>query len=246
MEGKINEMFDLQRFGKFVKMEWKDGWKKCRLMLSVLLAVYLLVALWHYATGTSLESPDRNALMLAFSIVFALYLPSGLYRELTDAGRGMGRCLLPVSALEKYLSMIMISAIILPALFFVFIYGADALIAILSHKGKGFMGLSIGGGLYSFGDVVSDFLNIVLLQSLFVWGNVAFHRNKLAKTILLAAGCHIAAFSLIRFTGISMESVVVSGKGKHMFAAMFVLYKYLIPITLYVWGYMKFKNMEMR
>lgn len=243
MKSDANEIFDRRRFGMLVKMNLKSGLSKSRMVAVVLLAVYLLVAVWHYLSGSVLTSPDRNAYILALSMIFAFYLPSGLYGFVTDEKKGIGNMLLPASSFEKYLSMAVVATLSLPLLFYIVLYGLDNLLAMLSATGNGLSGPSVGIGAYSLGDIASDFLNIILFQSMFVFGNVVFRKKKVAATLLTAVGVHIVLFALLRLSGISVETFMATRK--HLFAALFLLYKYCIPITLYVWGYIKFKKIEL-
>lgn len=234
-----SDVFDSDRFGMLVGMELMDGFKKSRMIAAALAGIFVLVAVVEYFTCMTMRSPDRNALISAFMIVFAFYLPSGLYSMVNDSKHGIWYMTLPVSAVEKFLSMILVAVVVLPLTFEVAMYLLDNAIAAVSG-GKGFVGSSVGRGIYSVGDIAEDFLNVVLLQSVFIWGNVFFRKRKIVATLLVLAVFHILVFGIMQLCGLTMADIVDSKKG--LFTVLMLCYKYLIPIVLYITAFLRLKR----
>lgn len=81
---------------------------------------------WHGMTASL-----RTLLFVIFGIIMLLTSPSKLYGHLTDRKEGTAFLMLPASRFEKYLSMVLITCVIVPLFFFVVYLSLDALVCLL-------------------------------------------------------------------------------------------------------------------
>jgi hypothetical protein len=103
---------------------------------------------------------------------------------------------LPASIPEKYISMILISLVIMPVMIISFVLLTDSAITLLSPK--------YFGGFLLNENVISKyssgfFTDIFILPSMFLFGNLLFRKNKVVKTILSSVGIYIILTIAISF-----------------------------------------------
>ena len=138
---KTNEIFNFHRFGKYFASDLKTcgaNYGLSLLALTVLAPVatelvfagfsLLLDLSWHGA-GLGLRVGVFAIAMLCMIVT----MPVKCYGKLTDKQYGAFWLMLPASRLEKFISMLLICSIIVPALGLVMYLGVDALICAIDH-----------------------------------------------------------------------------------------------------------------
>ena len=138
---KTNEIFNFNRFGKYFASDLKTcgaNYGLSLLALTVLAPVatelvfagfsLLLDLSWHGA-GLGLRVGVFAIAMLCMIVT----MPVKCYGKLTDKQYGAFWLMLPASLLEKFISMLLICSIIVPALGLGMYLGMDALICAIDH-----------------------------------------------------------------------------------------------------------------
>ena len=138
---KTNDIFDFNRFGKYFASDLKTcgaNYGLSLLALTVLAPVatelvfagfsLLLNLSWHGA-GLGL----RVGVFATAMFCMIVTMPVKCYGQLTDKQYGAFWLMLPASRLEKFISMLLICSIIVPALGLGMYLGVDALICAIDH-----------------------------------------------------------------------------------------------------------------
>ena len=148
----MDNTFNISRFGKYFVFDLKSRWKEHRIYM----LFYALFPFLIYVTsilfgiigngfastfsGVDPVRPELPLRIIAFTMMTGLFLitfPSRTYGFITDKAKGSNWTLLPASRLEKFLSMMLISLVIIPAAFlFVYLLGDSALCLIDKECGK--------------------------------------------------------------------------------------------------------------
>lgn len=143
--------------------------------------------------------PDFGLLapMAALTSIFVVVLtfPTKVYGGITDRRSGSDWLMIPASTFEKWLSMVLITCVVLPLCLSLLLLGSDALLSLafphhygdsLIHNLKllrtGFLTYTDGALDVSF--TAAIFLNWCEYILLFTLGAVVFKKSKAAKTML--------------------------------------------------------------
>ncbi len=130
------DIFNFNRFGKYFVSDIKTCTANYGLSL-ITLSFLTLLALYIFHTGTSLilgngwDGPDAGLRFFAFGVVMfciVIVMPVKCYGKLTEKQYGSQWLMIPASKLEKFLSMIILSCIIIPVTGGLLYLGLDALI----------------------------------------------------------------------------------------------------------------------
>ena len=201
--------FNFNRLGKVIVNDLRRAWQNYGysfLILALMPAVFCLFytfmplvfgASFHYA------APWARTAVLGFTVIALIVsFPSKVYGNLTDKRYGTDYLMLPASTLEKFVSMVLVTAVIVPVLF---VAGFMAVDAILSA-----VGLYEGGTLVAFLNdsavMNNDFItlnlwsysmvSLALNMLIFLLGAIYFKKGKAALTILSLFALSLA-FSII-------------------------------------------------
>lgn len=198
----MKDTFDINRFGKYFLHDLRNAKNNFGLSLLVcgcLPVIYFLFYQFFYrifSGGTPPESlgTQITAAVTGFLIVI-LTFPVKAYGGLTEKKAGTQWLMIPASGFEKWLSMILISCVVLPLCLFTLLFGTDALLALffpgswpeplfseisnlgtkLSEETEGILNLNFGALIF-----LQWPENILL----FLLGAIVFKKGKVAKTFL--------------------------------------------------------------
>ncbi len=206
----MNNTFNIKRFGRYFAYDLKSRWNDQRVFLAVfalLPIIFYLVFLFFSMVGHSFQVssdypltrpplPIRSSVFVMAASIFLVLFPSKAYGFLTDKAEGSAWIELPASRLEKFTSMMLISLIVIPVIFFLVYLISDGLVCLLDK--------SCGGSVFSawsnihlngiddpeevwfvnkgFWFMVNGVLQTV---SVFLLGALIFKKGKVAKTILV-------------------------------------------------------------
>jgi len=139
------------------------------------------------------QSKFRFILFMLVSGVFMMIHPSKAYGEITDKGKGRAWLLVPASRTEKFLSMMLITLVVIPTIYIAGYMASDWLTCLIDKS----CGLSlIGGGIQDIKDqafgLQSDnantlwFIVAAVLQtaSVFLLGALIFKKWKVVGTFI--------------------------------------------------------------
>lgn len=202
----MNNTFDIKRFRKYFVYDLINAKNNCGLTLLLLGA--MPVFLFFFYELFSLIGAGRftpvglgakiPSLVTAFTIA-ALYFPAKHYGLITDKKAGSSWVLLPASKLEKWVSILLMTCVVVPVVLVAEVAVWEGLLGLIFKDTYGAMTISgIAGGLnpvwdeFKIGDGVSVFmswpsamyLGWCLTILVFTLGSVCFKRGKIGKTFL--------------------------------------------------------------
>ncbi len=218
--------------------------------------------LWCLLTNNYAVSPDgrQNTTFIIMMIVLMIS-PAILYGNCNRMRKGIHFAMLPASKLEKYLSMILVTAVVCPVLYIVATLLVDMLLTLLpfgpfeewfwESDSFGFVYLlsEIGAGV-GVSALYVTLANLLLTSSLFMFTNTIFKKNKALNTILW---CIILSFVLslfgIRFMADYAQwlaNVMLEWMTEdRMIRALWIggTVQLLAAVGLYAWGGRRLKKM---
>ncbi len=135
----MKNQFDFKRFGRYFLADFNNCIANYGLSLLIVSLMGLIVVVFcllfsmvlpnqseHLMPGQSL----RVTMFCISLVVLMLSMPSKCYGGLTDKRMGTAFLMLPVSRLEKFLSMLLNMLVVLPAAFLIISLGVDSLICL--------------------------------------------------------------------------------------------------------------------
>lgn len=130
----MSETFNLHRFGTYFRFDlsrmWRSHAKAAMFIGGAGIILYLIWGLFGLLLTFSWASAPLGGRLAFFILAFIaleLYMTQ-TYGHLTKPKEGPDHLLLPASTLEKYVSMMVMTLIVLPVLFVVTYLGLDALL----------------------------------------------------------------------------------------------------------------------
>ncbi len=207
----MNNTFDLKRFGTYFVSDLRSAFNNTYLTVLITsiteVIAYLFCGVMQLITVGSWISYPLIGRLITFIVVFyilIIFVPSKAYGFFTDKRRGSFYTLIPASALEKTLSMIINVVVIAPLAYLVISLGIDALLCLVDpncgqpivsavfngaselNKGLGELNISAGFNVFSIGELILGlFFNILCWTLTFLLGALYFKKNKIGKTILV-------------------------------------------------------------
>ncbi len=219
------QIFDIKRFGKYFCTELttilKANWVNLLVMVCIGLIAELTVGLFSTIFSghwTGMPAPTRFVPFAVFLVLMSMVYPAKFYGHITDKKAGSAYLMLPASRFEKFLSMVLNCAVIIPFVSIAIFLGIDALIALIDptissqaicstsiipdgvlQDGKFVVGgevLPISAAMVNPFLYADDFIFGILIYLL---GALYFKKNKVAKTFV---ACLIAGFALNIITSV--------------------------------------------
>lgn len=220
-----NEVFNLNRFWRYLKSDFDAFISRYGISLLVMstmalttdafngLISFFITGEWH-----GMNEPLRFILYVIFAIIVLITSPAKIYGHLTDRKEGSEFLMLPASRLEKFISMVLITCILVPFIFNLIYFGLDVLVCMVdptcgtSMFRRLFLTdlspiLEMGGDelaemsqyLTSIASAATPYLyfdDLIQTSLLFLLGAIIFKTSKTGKTL----GCLI-------LIGLSLEMV---------------------------------------
>lgn len=205
----MNNIFSFSRFGKYLFHDLKNA-KNYFLLSGIIIGLtpvltytvfelFNILALGHWQAG------NIAVQFMSFALVYilgAMIFPAKAYGRITDPGAGASWLMIPASTFEKWLSMMLVSLVLLPLFLFALALGSDALLsALIPDYGRSVMFYLMESDSF-IRDYVGDGIQINVpliiccewLEMIlpFLLGAVFFKNAKVGKTILA-----IMAFGLV-------------------------------------------------
>lgn len=202
------EVFDLRRFWRYFRYDVINcaSGQGISLLVIVLLPLFTLLArgilsvIFSEGHSWAFPSDQMRTTVLFVALVIVMFLfPSRLYGSLTEKKVGSAWLMVPASRLEKFLSMMLVSLVLLPATFIAGYGLSDLLAAAIDPGGSPIL---FGMDFYSMGGVGGIWLfwlSMVWTIVLFLLGAIVFKKWKIAKTFLCAFLISMAISGLLAF-----------------------------------------------
>ena len=202
----MNNVFDFKRFGNYFLYDLrraKNNYSISLLVIGLLpVALYIITQFFSLITGNGVtELSDVPKIVAIFAGIAIVMLSAGarIYGSITEKRAGSDYLMLPVSTLEKWLSMVLVVCIVLPVVLFVLLFASDAVMSLFFPNTYGhrlfqmdfargvFDGLTSDEGVY-FNLPAALFLGWCESMLIFTLGAVCFKKAKVAKTLLCIMG----------------------------------------------------------
>lgn len=206
-----NDIFNLNRFGRYLMTDVRNAVSNYGISILVMatlgLSIDVFVGLFHMIVSDGWQGmgiPVRVPLFLIAFTVTLLSAPSKLFGHITDKKDGSAFLTLPVSTLEKTLSMVIVSCIMVPAVFVIVYLSIDLIVCSCDYT----CGESLIEAVTTFKADIFDSIresmaelsvvmnkpeslvnpllyidDIVGVSLLFLLGALLFKKSKIAKTI---------------------------------------------------------------
>lgn len=206
-----NEVFSLNRFWRYLKSDFDAFISRYGITLLVVSTMPItcdiftgVFSLMNMGKWQGLEVYSRLAFFVMFGMILLVSAPARLYGHLTDRKEGSAFLLLPVSRLEKYISMILITCIVLPFIFILIYLGLDVMVCMIDSTTD----VSVFSFIYSledfkatlagvpvenlsrllnnFGSLANPYLyidDIIQVSLIFLLGAIIFKTSKTGKTM---------------------------------------------------------------
>ena len=139
---KTNDILDMRRFGKYFASDIKTCWANYGLSLltiSILLPliVYIIPTALNLILKSTWDGPDMGLRFFVFGMAMfciVVTMPVKCYGKITEKQYGSFWLTLPASRQEKFITMVIMTCIIVPVTGAVLYLGMDALICALDHS----------------------------------------------------------------------------------------------------------------
>ena len=136
-----NDIFNFRRFGKYFATDLRTcraNYGLSMLTLSLLppVVLYVIVATINQIMHNTWDGPDIGLRVFAFAVAMicmVVTMPVKCYGKITEKQYGSFWLTLPASRLEKFISMILMTCIIVPVSGALLYLGLDALICAFDH-----------------------------------------------------------------------------------------------------------------
>lgn len=136
-----NDIFNFRRFGKYFTTDIRTCWANFGLSLLTIsllfpTVLYIVTTAFNLILRSSWDGPDMGIRVFVFAVaMFCLVvtMPVKCYGRITEKQYGSFWLTLPASRLEKFVSMFIMTCIIVPITGTVLYLGADALICALDQ-----------------------------------------------------------------------------------------------------------------
>ncbi len=192
--------FNITRFGKLFKKEFVERapliFKMMAVISLILIGIWLTSNLFAFGTDYIFQPKSRLNFIYLIVYVTAVVSPFAFYSDFNDTKKGLDYISLPASISEKFLSMFVLSLIIIPVIAFITVMFADTTIAIICPT-------IISGFIFSdnlfFSKLLYSIPDLFILPSMCFLGNLVFRKNKVVKTSLSVAGVYILLSAILLF-----------------------------------------------
>ena len=264
----MNKILNFKRLSSLISKELSENYSKILVLLGISISVSIIG--WLFTLFTSSEHgisvlSRTSTIQVIIAVVFFI-LPYTFYNHLNHRKNGIESTMLPASTLEKYLSMILISVVIIPLSIFVSCVIVVYIIAIVTPD--------IYPG-YLFGNDSTNFLNsqpafdiissIFVMSGIALFGNLLFRKNKILKTvlslfvinmgililgiILIKNGVNLFEFAGFQKTAVGNGFAITMGKpGMAAFSNLAqwikIILNIALPVLLYYGTYYRLKHLK--
>lgn len=218
----MKEFFNIKRFGSYLATDIKSCLSKYWIsmliisMLGVIVSLFSGIISMMFGSGWEIPPFAVRQMILVLSLsVTAITVGSSCYGHITDKREGAAWLMVPASSFEKWLSMILVSTILIPVVVAVVYICGDCIISLTDPNGGESVvaaGSRILGELFEAEQSampepiknafviltnplswIDDFTSLTIL---FTLGAIFFKKNKISKTILCYIGASIVLSSV--------------------------------------------------
>ncbi|MDR2010657.1 MAG: hypothetical protein LBQ22_09265 [Bacteroidales bacterium] len=249
----MNNTFSISRFAKVVKSEILTNKKN---ILSSLVVPVFLVTLEFLAGFISQSSytPDVFSSNLFFIGLSVLILTFVIYKNLFHKVNGVYYSMLPAKNIEKFLSMLFITLILLPLLLSLILFILSSFSNLIFGFGveNAFKCIFTSSQNTSSGNIISGFVespfwSFISIQAIAIWGVCFFRNNKTRNTFLsLILVAFIITISIFFYFGINRFNLdfILSQEQTQFWKTVLFYFEIIFPVGMLSWAYYKFTRQQ--
>lgn len=263
----MNSIFNIKRFCLLLRKELTE--KSFSIMMIPVYAIVAYLFIWAMTLlyDSSLSADTRSSIIFCLFSIVVFLTPYIVYRNENRRLAGTFYAIMPASALEKLLSVILISTFLIPAISFVVLHSLDSLLTLMPFNRIGFHGnvwamiprsfIPEATGIPSMDSHIinpSAWATILSGSSVAVFLCFLFRRHKIGYTILLNCGIGILTFILITLLFIAIEkNTIACGDTFTSYAgysyvliinAFTITLTYVFPVIFYILTYFRIKRIQ--
>ena len=198
----MSNVFDINRFGKYFLYDLRNAKRSYWLSLIIagclpIFSFVVVELIARFTTGAFINAgigTQLPAMVIAYTIVVFTF-PVKAYGRLTEKGYGSSWIMIPASPFEKWLSMIIVTCVVLPLCFLIILFCADGLLSVLfpacwpkpvpmSIHNLNEMLIEEADGIISFNWPAIIYVSWVESILCFTLGAIVFKKAKVGKTFL--------------------------------------------------------------
>ncbi len=204
----MKKTFDFNRFTKVVANDLIKVWQNYGYSMLILMLIPAIVCFFNIVFPlvfggeiVHVGIAGRMFLCVVASLALVVSFPAKVYGHLTDKRYGTDFLMLPASILEKFASMVLVSAVIAPAIFAIGFVAVDSILSAVGLFDGGNLIATVNNSplmdneLFTVNVWLVLFYNIALNMLVFLLGAIYFKKAKAALTIFSLMGLSIL-FSL--------------------------------------------------
>ncbi len=179
----MNNTLDFNRLQKVIRFD-AINYSQRFLKMMIIIIVSVLFGGWLIGTTQkiNINGDQRLSYLLLCFLLTTVFAPEKLYGDANDRRKGIRFAMLPASALEKNISMVLYCAIVTPILTGIIGLLTDSILGLLpfgAFKGS-FFASQIGKSSSLIADL---FLQLIFYSCIFSFGTVLFKKRQSLKTI---------------------------------------------------------------
>ncbi|MDY0174648.1 MAG: hypothetical protein RBR62_05590 [Bacteroidales bacterium] len=180
----MNNVFAIKRFGALVKKECREFFGNFGLTVLSMTGTYVIYLLASLLSSSPPGILSRLSLIVVWTGLALVFAPSKVYGMANHKKMGLSYVQLPSSALEKTISMFVVTYLCVTLSMLISLFAVDTLFYLLfPSRSSGFL-LTGSHSMFS----IKTFFDLFVIQSLFVLGNMVFKRQKVVKTLAVLIG----------------------------------------------------------
>lgn len=214
----MSNTFNMKRFLNYFCYDLTSAKNNAGLSLAIngampifTFAIYEIFSLLFTGSATNLPLGAKIMAYIVAVLIITLYFPTKQYGNLTNKRSGSSWLMLPASGLEKWLSMLLVTCLVLPVLLFAELlltdgllslvfngtYGATTISTIKTFVDELFNEFTINGvGGLAISAPYAIYLSFCENILFFTLGAIFFKKSKIGKTFL-SAFCLMMVFSML-------------------------------------------------
>ena len=179
----MNNKFDFKRFGQVLAKDWKDYFRDFGISLIVWSCIPVLFWIVTLIFGFDMDNDSRTGIIACLMFLALLFVPAKVYGKANLSREGVSFATLPATHSEKFFSMVLYCSILTPLIVGLGSWAIDSLLYMLPFGGFSNSFLLLPTDHEGVILLVTIACYVLLVSSIFMFGNMIFKKGKTGKTI---------------------------------------------------------------
>lgn len=225
----MSKVFDAKRFGNYflhdIKSAWRDSGNTliiCALAPVIIFIFALLFQLVFTGGAHEIQGVWKGLAIAGSTLIVSMVFPTTHYGPLTEKRYGSSWLMLPASRFEKFLSVLLLTCLVLPICFIAAICAVDLLMSLIPVYGSSgtskiveFMKEAINvftgesGKTLAISAPYALYLSFAQYVLIFTLGAIFFKKGKIGNTILAVCLLSLVSSIAMGFIGAAMGDTLI-------------------------------------